>query len=68
MDWFLYDNGLRHEKVKGSTIYSEQKKAYQFDEMRLPHICFFRSFLNTCEYHILEFTTKFAFSMLFERH
>ena len=20
MDWFLYDNGLRHERVKGSSI------------------------------------------------
>ena len=21
MDWFLYDNGLRHERVKGSFFY-----------------------------------------------
>ena len=25
MDWFLYDNGLRHEKVKGILTKSERK-------------------------------------------
>ena len=26
MDWFLYDNGLRHERVKWESIYIEQEK------------------------------------------
>ena len=25
MDWFLYDNGLRHERVKGSMLRSQMK-------------------------------------------
>ena len=24
MDWFLYDNGLRHERVKVSSMFSKQ--------------------------------------------
>ena len=28
MDWFLYDNGLRHERVKKSYIYKHQSSLW----------------------------------------
>ena len=27
MDWFLYDNGLRHERVKGMSIIHQTKRS-----------------------------------------
>ena len=45
MDWFLYDNGLRHERVKEKN----RRRIFQRDTLHKKMMFFIKDFFSKCD-------------------
>ena len=61
MDWFLYDNGLRHERVNGYIIFHFSLRRQRLVSSLIDNITNYRQFLR-CEFSIFGmFGVRFNF-------
>ena len=58
MDWFLYGNGLRHERVKGRVIHV--KKALINDRLRVAKVSWKFRFPIFCNFAVIYLPVKFT--------